>query len=144
MRKRKKRWKEFHGWYCIYLISMKFRCAVFLEPVLLSELAQISAQVGSLDLTSTLFYVLLSLLLSFCRFSGFSNYILFWPLITPLRNLQDSYSHFPVFFLASFILFYVLGHILFPALRFAFPCSLVISSKVSYWIPFMFSSSAAV
>ena len=51
------------------------------------------------------------------------------------KNLFHSYSHFPVFFLTGDVFFYVLGHILFSALQFSFSCSLVISSKVSYWIP---------
>ena len=59
-------------WQILYIFNFyEFQCFVFLDHILLSQIAQILTQVSFFDLmsTSASFYPLLS----FCIFSGFDN-----------------------------------------------------------------------
>ena len=69
----------------LYIFNFyEFQCFVFLDHILLSHIDHILTQVSFLDLMST--SAPLYRLLSFCIFSGFDNYRIFWPLITPLKK----------------------------------------------------------
>ena len=85
-------------WQILYIFNFyEFQFFVFLDHILLSQIAQILTQLSFLVLmsTSASFYPLLS----FCIFSGFDNYRISWPLITPLKKFLP----FLVMFLHTFL-----------------------------------------